>query len=285
MVFEPDSIGLISGVPNGTDTPGRTMKSLKTLEGQILIPGLIFVWMMILGFLMFVYWGQRRVQQMRLNMIADAAALSAARDKAETLNDVCVENVVINKFMSKARVPFTGIQAGEISIENYPAFTLWRKGLRAMASSFNSQAALTGYSVARANGITEALYSPFETGSLLVPMTVHLFIVSKTPPGIVERDVNGAYFARSWSPGFHAAQPPHRSTWVVNKEGMSAASSSQLWLDASPADRVNNGGFPRVNETAIRDVLVQGFYPQFNARLAALPSLLQSLVISEGSGL
>src|SRR5262249_11554443 len=102
---------------------------------------------------------------------------------------------------------------------------------------------------------------------------VHVGIPLSHPPYFYYRYFSDAYVARSWSPSKLHAQPPHKTTWLVSRNGIRAIASARVWLDILPDTFLNNGGFPRTHETWLRNLLIQSFYPQFNARLLANPAI------------
>jgi hypothetical protein len=240
--------------------------------GQIVLPALAAL--VILGalFSRFMLWGKRTLWQMRVNNAAEAAALSAARSQAEMLNTIAVTNLGVNQFITKARIPWTRQQVGAMPVEKVPAYTAWNRGLKSLVFGFKTFPAGVGETVARLNGAEGySLYRPLPMAHHLLPISMPVAIVSKSPPWLWIKQFKGVYYARDWSPRYVKAQPPHTTTWLVSRQGLQGMAKARLWLDVRPRDFLNNGGFPRASENWMRDVLIQGFYPQFNARLVTAP--------------
>ncbi len=239
--------------------------------GQLLVPmaGLL----MVLGILSAGYlrWCRALYWRTRMEMAADAAALSAARAQAQMLNRISFANGRLNAYVTKTRVPFAEHQIGGVSAEKYPRLMKEAEDLTSKVRGFKTYSASVGQIVARANG-AEGLSVYSQTGPLLIPKSVHVVIYTKTmPPAFWYRTLPNAYYARGWSPGFQKAQPPHRTLWLVRKSGFQALSAARLWLDVPPESFLHNGGFPRVREGFTGDVAIQSFWPQFSARLAPRP--------------
>jgi hypothetical protein len=244
------------------------IRRLSSRSGQLLVPmaGLVLLFGLLSAG--YVKWCRALYWRMRMDMVADATALSAARAQAQMLNRISFANTMINGCVAKMRVPFTDYQVGEISVQKYPEFRTKVQDLRAKVAGFKTYPAGVGQIVARANG-AEGISPYFPMNSYLQPMTVHLLVVSKVPPVAYYRIVEGAYYARVWSPSFRKAQPPHRTTWLVRCHGFRAMSTARLWLDVPVSSWLHNGGFPRVREPFAGDVGIQNLFPQFNARLAS----------------
>ena len=241
-------------------------------RGQIVIPSLVMILVTVSLFLGFMNWARRSLWQMRMDLAADATALSAARSQAEMLNYLSSMNVSVNLFIKKAQIPLIHQPVGGMPMEMLPAYTTWNRFLQTTALGFKTAPSGVGETVARLNGAQGySPYFPFPMAPLLVPISMLVAVISKSPPAMVVRHYDPVYFARGWSPGYAKAQPPHKTTWLVSRHGIRSLATARLWLDITPGALLNNGGFPRVSETWWRGLLIQGFYPQFNARLLAKP--------------
>src|SRR5690349_13077575 len=80
-------------------------KRTSSYRGQILMPLLWAVLICFFFVMAFVQWGKRMIYRMRLELAADAVALSVARAEAEMLNTISFYNATGNKFYVKTKVP------------------------------------------------------------------------------------------------------------------------------------------------------------------------------------
>jgi hypothetical protein len=237
-------------------------------SGQLLVPmcGLLIVFgLLLVGY---VHWCRALYRRMRIEMIADVTALSAARAQAEMLNRIATANTMVNTYLQEFRFPYTGYYVGTISVDKYRKLVDDMKTLRDKVNGFRSYPPSVGRVVAQANGASPlSPYFPPRMDSYLVPQTVYLMIRMPYPLPPVFRAAEGAFYARSWKPNFVKAQPSHHTSWIVERNGFRAMSTARLWLDVPNSDFFHNGGFPRVRESVWHSVGIQCFYPQFNARL------------------
>src|SRR5262249_12699443 len=123
--------------------------------------------------------------------------------------------------------------------------------------------------VARLNGADGySPYFPVPMPHYLIPISMPVSVILDVPPYFLPpREFEHVYFARGWSPKYLKAQPPHKTTWRVKRGAVRSTATARLWLDLRSSRIDHNGGFPRPNESWIRGLFIQAFYPQFNARL------------------
>lgn len=252
-------------------------------HGQILLPGLAIILILMTSFMYFVRWGERTLWQMRMNLAADAAALSAARGEAEMLNNIAAANVMINYYVQKTEIPLRGAAIGIMQASDRANYEDWNHLLHNLIWGFKTLPAGIGETVARLNGAEgHSVYFPFPMDPYLVGKDIYVAMWVRFIP--IPQFLSEAYYARAWSPDKLQAQPPHTTTWLVSRKGVRATASARLWLDVSSGGLANNGGFPRVNEGWIRGIGVQGFYPQFNARLLADSRLAPDQLLKLAAG-
>jgi hypothetical protein len=243
-------------------------------RGQILIPGLAITLTLVLLTLGYIGWASRALWQMRMDSAADAAALSAARAQAEMLNTLSVSNMGVNLFVLKADIPLIHNAVGVMKEESIANFEAWNWMMQKQLWGFKTFPAGVGMQVARLNGAKGmSLYWPAPMDHYLQAQAIHVGILLSHPPLAGYRFWEKAYYARGWEPGRANAQPPHKTTWLVRRGSVRAVASARLWLDVNGASPWSNGGFPRPREHWLRGALIQGLYPQFNARLLAAPAI------------
>lgn len=245
---------------------------LRKQTGQILLPGLMAVYLLATLSISFLAWGVNQLRHMRLDMAADATALSVARAQAGMLNTLATTNMGVNLFIQKADFPLMRQALGVMRVSAVPPFQLWQKLLKTQVIGFKAFPAGVGQTVSRLNGARgEALYFPAPMESYLNPQGAHVGILLNHFPFVLYRHIAEAYYVRSWSPHETRAQPPHKTTWVVKRGKHTSMASARVWLDIPRRNRLHNGGFPRAQEKNLRGVGIQSFYPQFNARLLPTP--------------
>lgn len=215
----------------------------------------------------YLRWCRRLYWQMRMDEAADCAALSAARAQAEMLNRIAVKNAQINQFLPK--VGYGRESFSVIPVENYIKLLRAKKELGRDVSGFRRFPAGVGFVVARLNAATgPGGYWPMPMDPYLASKDVHAILVNKMPPAFYYKYVEKAFYARTWGPGARLAQPPHKTTWLVSRNGIRSQATARLWLDVPSHSFFGNGGFPRVKESLLGGVGIQSQFPQFNAQLA-----------------
>ncbi|HVO33456.1 MAG TPA: hypothetical protein VMU17_06025 [Elusimicrobiota bacterium] len=242
-------------------------------EGQIALPLMMLVFVLGLFFVWYLHWCRALYWQMRVDMAADAAAISAARAEAETLNNLVVQNDAVNLLIQKVRAPATDAMVGFTTGDKIPLIQASTMGLKASLFAFKTVPAGVGATVAQLNGCKGTpLYWPVPSDPYLVPQRVHGIVAIDVPPFVLYRDFDSAYLARAWSPSKQKAQPPHRTTWLVTQNGFRGIATARLWLD-TPVSAYHTGGFPPVRGAWWADMGIQSIPPHFNARLQAEPAI------------
>jgi len=242
---------------------------IKSQRGQLLLPimGLMFMFGVFLaGFLKWsagVYW------QMRTDMVAEAVAISAARAQAEMLNNLAVLQTIQNAFLQQ--VEFGNTNVGHVQAAYAQEFKASNAVLIAALRGFNGQTMAAAQAVARANRIKTSAVPYPKPDHHLVPQKVNVYYLAEFVP-LGKEVVEKAYFLRSWGAGKLHAQPDHQVSWGVSDHGVVSTATATLWLDVSPSNWLNNGGFPGKDLSWVRNIAIQCFFPQFNARLISTPA-------------
>jgi len=242
----------------------------RSSRGQILLPLLWTAIIFVAFLMMFIQWGKHKIYQMRLELTADAVALSTARAEAEMLNTICFYNATGNVFYVKGKVPFVDAEIAAMKWETIPKFERWQSGLQKLVRGFAAYPASVGFVVARENHAVGLPVLPIK--SLLTGHGMFTAIIIESYPFVIPSYFSDAYVVRNWQLDKLKAQPTHTTMWVVSGQGEHAAAKAGLWLDVQRASLAHNGGFPRPHESWVRDLGVQSFYPQFNARLLPRPT-------------
>jgi hypothetical protein len=259
------------------------MHRLRSQTGQLMMPLVVLFLFMALATAALIREGRAHVYQMRLDLAADAVALSGARAEAEMLSGLCVANAAGNLFYLKEKFPGVDDNMAVMLVQQVVPFTVWKRGLGYLEKGFLSFSMGTALSVAKANQVTAAPLLP--VASQLLPQAINAaIIVSFVPPVVTYRHYDGAYLARGWSPSHLKAQPPHKTVWRVSNKYGSSVGSARLWLDVTSGNSLHNGGFPRVHENMLHGLDVQAFFPQFNARLLPRPSWATALQLLGANG-
>ena len=113
-------------------------------SGQLLVPmaGLLLLFgLLAVGY---VRWCRAIYWRMRLDMVADVTALSAARAEAEMLNRIADKNLMVNRYLTELQVPHVGYHFGMISAQDYPKFREEARELRNEVEGFRSYPASAG---------------------------------------------------------------------------------------------------------------------------------------------
>jgi hypothetical protein len=231
-------------------------------RGQILLPGLGLFGLFFGAFLLLVRYGNIVLQQMRLDMAAEAVTLSVTRAEAQMLNDCAAHNMGVNSFFLAMR--YNNLAAMQTAMQ--PEFELWQIYHKIHSPRWGGYCGAVASQVAKQYGATAVLRSPTRISSQLTlrGLTVQL-MDGAVPAGI--KNYDDVYYERQWSPSTKRAQPNHRVTWMISKGTLTSIASAQVYLDVKPDAGLHNGGFPRADEDWEGKIGFQSFYPQFNARL------------------
>jgi hypothetical protein len=233
-------------------------------SGLLLLPILTVMTFFIAFWFTYVSWCRSVYWQMRMDVAADAVALSAARQQAALLNEMADAQLAENVSLQKAKILSADVAHMQIAAKY--EFEANNELLQSLEKKFGIITDAVAELVARANGANRPAISLEPTVHRLVPKTVHIFYFA----GIVPRGhkrFKSAYFVRSWRPKVVHAQPPHVARWRVCHGSVCQDGAARLWLDVRPGDLANNGGFPPPNPSFLRGLGIQCGYPQFSARL------------------
>ena len=247
---------------------------LRSRAGQLFAP-MILLMLLFAAFLAgFAGWCRAVYWQMRMDMVAEAVALSAARAQAGMLNNVATLQTAENLFLQKATV--AGVDVAHMQIELKKEFDLSNQALSSYLLGFNGQTMLVAQSVARANRAALAVPYP-KPDHHLQPEKVYVAYFAKIIPVGVDT-YEKAYFTRRWGAGKRTPQPDHMTTWGVSKFGITGTATARVWLDARKDSFLNDGGFPSEDMPWWRQIGIQCFYPQFNARLVRTDPVADRIV-------
>ncbi len=237
-------------------------------DGQIALPMIAALCVLASFLLWYLLWCRNIYWQMKMDVAADASALSTARAEAEMLNNAATINDSVNLLIRKAQFPFfNNLVVGETEYYNLPAIRGIRLLMQSVLFGFKTVPPAIGGTVARQNGAKGGpLYWPFPLQHQLLPQTVHTFILHYPPPYVEVRNLEGVYYARAWSPSKLKAQPHHRVTWLASRDGIRSVATARIWLDA-PLSSYHNGGFPQIHGSFWHALGIQSIPPHFNARL------------------
>jgi hypothetical protein len=239
---------------------------MKNARGQILLPGLAIFWALMMMFLALVVYGRHVLQQMRVNMVAEAVALSAARAQAEMLNKFASYNLLINPMLFPKYKEYAALQkSAQWALEGLADYQrFWQ------LPQFQIFPRDVGRRVAMVNGCDPGpKFIPTSSGLILQDMEVQL-MQGIYPASLGPVEINNVYYVRTWGPDKRKTQPPHQTHWLVSREGVHGTASARLYLDVQADERWQNGGFPSANpDNWWDDAQIQSFYPQFNACLLA----------------
>jgi hypothetical protein len=245
------------------------MHRLASSRGQLLLPMLGFFFLFGMMWIGYVQWCRAIYWKMRIDIAAQATALSAARRQAELLNFIATAQTLENAYLQKAS--FGSADLGHMQISVRSSFENWNRLLEQTAKSFKAQVEWIAAIVARSNGANH-LPVPLKPEMISHRLAAHavyvVYFAKYLPLNLPKpRRYGTAYFTRSWGTRTLKAQPDHESPWTVCRNMTCSTATSRLWLDADPKDFANNGGFPTGHESIWRGIGIQCFYPQFNARL------------------
>jgi len=226
-------------------------------------------------FIAYVLWCRHTYWRMRMDMAADATALSAMRDEAAMLNTIGTLQYLENFLLQKVKI----IDKDYPGVELYAVkpFTIYNTVMKRYVDYWYTADTLgVAQYVAKANGadILPVPIPPPQHHLLAQDRDVYLLDGPTPicygigwPPPCLTKHYDAAYYYRDWWPNETAPQPPHRETWIVCYDGICEKGKARLWLDVKESSQVNDGGFPTEHLSFIRSIGLQCNYPQFNARL------------------
>ena len=236
-------------------------------NGQLLLPILGVMFLFGLFWVTYVFWCRNVYWKMKMDVAADAAALSAARQQATILNNVATIQTLENPFLPEVE----GYGIMDISMKG--DFEGLNQVLQTYKGTFSVQVPLLAQIVATSNGGNLPIFPTVDgslaenTDSQLEPHQVKVLYVADGWFPVGGNTYPEAYYTRRWSENITQAQPTHKSYWVVCHDSICGQGRARLWLDVDPSSAINNGGFPSPKASLVRSIGIQCFYPQFNARL------------------
>jgi hypothetical protein len=240
------------------------MRGLGNRHGELLLPMLAVLFLFGIFWVAYVRWCEHIYWRMRMDMAADAVALSASREEASMLNTIGTMQYLENLFIFKADLE--GEEFGAMQKSMVTSFQLYTAAIRAQAKSYTGRVLYVARLVAKANGANHLPVSIPLPQDHLKFETVRVLLFD----GIIPDDfktLRQAYFARDWWPRKEAPQPIQRATWLVGHDHVWEKGKARLWLDVDPHEKLDNGGFPREMADGLKGLGIQCNYPQFNARL------------------
>jgi hypothetical protein len=241
------------------------MRALRSETAQLLLPMLALLFLFGFFWVPYVLWCRHVYWKMRMDMAADATALSAMREEAGILNTVATLQYFENSVLQKVKI--LGEDLPGVQIENANTFNNYTMVMAQLVNRlYGANAFLVAKMVAEANGANQIpIPMPFPQHHLKAQAeTVH-FLHGFTQ--IYQRHYPAAYYARDWWPDQTAPQPLHRETWTVCHDAICEKGKARLWLDVKDGNVWNNGGFPSEQASFLRGFGIQSNFPQFNARL------------------
>jgi hypothetical protein len=242
------------------------MHRISSIRGQLALPMLGVVVLFSLCFVGYLELCQRIYWQMRMDLAADAVALSAARAQAGMLNDLSVAQTAENIFIQKADV--VGVDIAHMQVSMQQPFEAANWLINKVVNGFNGQTGAVAQVVAHANGAQEAAIPWPKPGYHLTPHGVYVVYFDGIIP-VGEEHYSKVYYTRNWSPGKSWPQPDHQIVWAVSRGRAVGISSARVWLDLDLRSELHNGGFPSESDAWWKEIGIQGFYPNFNAKLVS----------------
>lgn len=240
------------------------MPELKNQNGQLLLPILAVMFLFGMFWVVYIRWCQKIYWQMRMDMAADAVALSAAREEAAMLNTIGARQVMENFLVQKGNIDGEDVAIMEKPLQ--PVFELYNWLLLGYVKTYTANVLKVAKTVAKANGANHLPIPIPVPQHHLKPQEIKVtFLVGYEPDG--SKTYPKAYFARDWWPRKRAPQPIHRTTWLVGHDRIWEKGKARLWLDVDPKNKANNGGFPSEQATGLAGLGIQCNFPQFSARL------------------
>ena len=240
------------------------MHRLRSKNGQLLLPILAALFLFGLFWVAYVLWCRHVYWRMRMDMAADATALSAMRDEAATLNDIATTQIGENLLLQKIRI--AGEDVAAVQIANANAFNEYLLGTSLLVHQFSPHALGMAIIVAKANGANQIPRAVPVPEHHLKGIALNVNFLHGIYP-VYRQHYQAAYYARDWWPKKKSPQPIHRETWIVCHDHICEKGKARLWLDVDPNDALSNGGFPSEQTSFLGGLGVQSQYPQFNARL------------------
>src|SRR4051812_42554046 len=122
---------------------------MRNENGQVALLSLGLLLTLTLVTLGFMHWARKTLWQMRIDLTADAVALSVARSQAEALNTISSLNSGTNLFVKKAHIPIADTDAAEMQLENRPPYEANNGALRTELLVFSRVPASIGSMVAK----------------------------------------------------------------------------------------------------------------------------------------
>ena len=240
------------------------MRDLRGTRGELLLPILAVMVLFGIFWVIYVHWCQRVYWRMRMDMAADATALSAAREEAAMLNTIGTYQYLENLLMQKIKVGGKDITHVQASVAS--TFFEYNAGLQSTAKLYQMAVMNVARIVAKGNGANRSpIPSPLPQHHLKPQADTMNFFYG---PILVWRQYcPAAYFVRDWLPRRTAPQPIHQTIWLVGHDDVWEKGKARLWLDVDPGSKLNNGGFPSAQASGWRAMGVQCNFPQFNAKL------------------
>lgn len=250
---------------------------LDNPRGQLLLPMLVLIILFVTFFALYLRWCRQMYWQMRMDITAEAVALSAARAQAGMLNNLATLQTAGNVFIQKAKILSNNVGVVQLSMRN--GFELYHDAVHLFLNGYLPYTIMVANQVAKANRADNLVIPWPRPQSRLMPQSVTVdYMYGFWPtPLIVHYD--NVYYARSWRDDLKNPQPIHVNAWAVKHQGIVGVASARLWLDVNPADPQANGGFPRLNGSMWEGLGIQCLYPHFNARLAPT-SILTRLALT-----
>jgi hypothetical protein len=235
-------------------------------KGELLLPMIAAIFLFGIFSAFHIQWCRHVYWKMRMDMTADATALSAAREEAARLNTIGTLQYLENGLLQKGKL--FGEDVGVVQASGVKEFKGFVEGMKADLRLYALGVFNLAHTVAKMNGATRPPIPVPVPQHHLKPQAVPVVFLHGVIP-IGGHRYPTAYYARDWWPLKKSPQPIHRATWWVWHGGIGEKGKARLWLDVDPNRPMSNGGFPSEHASFWQSLGIQCNYPQFNARLMA----------------
>jgi len=239
---------------------------MRNQKGQLLLPMLCLIILFTIFFGLYLRWCRGLYWQMRMDITAEAVALSAARAQAQMLNNLATLQTAGNIFVPKVSLLDNDVAPMQLSERS--AFLLYLQTVKLFLKGYPGYVGSVATTVAKANRADSITLPWPKPQHRLIPRKVTFWYWYGPYPLPECETFENVYYVRSWRTDLHNPQPMfHENAWAVTHKGTIGIASARLWLDVDPGDSMANGGFPSPNASWWEKVGIQCFYAHFNARL------------------
>jgi hypothetical protein len=256
-----------------TAASGGILMRAWNKSGQLFMPMMVLMLLFGLFLSLYVRWCGRVYWQMRMDIAAEAVALSAARAQAAMLNNLATLQTAGNGFFQKAGVG--QVHVAHVQVQMADQLNEYHETIQFFLRGYLGNAMGVASLVAKKNRATH-VPAPFPKPThYLNPQNVAVIFFAKWFPLPYPFFYENLFYARDWKNEMDNPQPVHKNAWAVAHNDIVGVASARLWLDVDPSDPIANGGFPRLKPNLFEGFGVQCLFPHFNARLAPTSAALK----------